>query len=244
MTRAGVCCAWLIAALACSDDDELVVAAHGGHAGHDAGATEGEIPAGCVMLGSGATAHVMCNHGHSFNLRSESMDARARLLAWRGLKDASDAQIMGNGLPEGVRLPAPLTPTLRAELGEQVRLRLLSLGPEMHTFHVHGHVWLEDGLPVDNVALLPADARELVFFAGAGATTPDVRAGTGSWMYHCHVETHAASGMWGMFDVLPVGGGAGLLDEAGVSRSRCRTRRAAPVRRSTSSWSRRRSRWW
>ena len=86
------------------------------------------------------------------------------------------------------------TPTFRARVGELVQWNVLAIGSEHHTFHLHGHRWrAPDGRFVDNVTVGPADTFRIRF-------REDVR---GTWLYHCHVETHIAAGMEGIYRVLP-----------------------------------------
>ena len=41
------------------------------------------------------------------------------------------------------------TPVFRAQVGDRVRWDVMTLGDDFHTFHVHGHRWLRDGVPED-----------------------------------------------------------------------------------------------
>ena len=93
-------------------------------------------------------------------------------------------------------LHAPDAPLLEAYLGENVRFILLATEP--HTFHLHGHPWLlEDGSVVDTF-LSDVDTPH-VFDVPAGGVDQHA----GDWMYHCHINAHVASGMWGIFRVYP-----------------------------------------
>ena len=86
------------------------------------------------------------------------------------------------------------TPRFGAAVGDIVRWRVLSLGREFHTFHVHGHRWVgADGVLTDNIALGP----------GMYATFDWREDAVGSWMYHCHVAEHMEGGMMGYYDVAP-----------------------------------------
>lgn len=173
--------------------------------------TREQVQLGCLPMGEGDEAHVMCNHGHSLSFRSENLYARWQVLQARGATSISEADLMAVGGENN--LPEPLTPLLRASVGERVKIRAISYGPEMHDFHVHGHVWMENSTAVDTHALMPAQVFDgAEFFAGAGATSSTERGGPGDWMYHCHVETHATSGMWGTFRVTSAGDTAGIAE--------------------------------
>ncbi len=163
--------------------------------------TAEQIRFGCMVMGEGAAAHAMCNHGHSLNFRSENLYARHLLEVAAGHPAESEAELM---MGEAHGLPDPLTPVLEARVGERVRIRVVSYGPSMHDFHVHGHVWRDGEWWRDVAPLMPAEVYDgIEFFAGAGAEDPTPRAGPGDWMYHCHVEPHIASGMWGLLRVHP-----------------------------------------
>lgn len=165
-----------------------------------------QVALGCSVMGSGETAHVMCQHGHSLSLRGDPLYERWLYLVDHGVASPTDADLMGSGPVAGTDavLPPPLTLTLRARLGERVRVRVVSYGQQFHTFHLHGHLWLDDGTPTDTHTLGPAEVYDKAeFYAGAGADDPTPRAGVGDWMLHCHVEMHMATGMWGLFRVEP-----------------------------------------
>lgn len=90
-----------------------------------------------------------------------------------------------------------------AAVGESVRWRVINASPdEPHTFHLHGHRWCDrgglidqagscpnGGLPVDNVALLPAQ----------GVTFEFIERSPGEWMYHCHILDHVSDGMFAFY---------------------------------------------
>jgi FtsP/CotA-like multicopper oxidase with cupredoxin domain len=83
------------------------------------------------------------------------------------------------------------TPVFHARVGDLVQWDVLALGDEHHTFHVHGHRWLEHGTPTDVKTIGPAESY--------GIRWREDRAGT--WYYHCHVEAHMANGMIGLYRV-------------------------------------------
>lgn len=160
---------------------------------------------GCVLL----EERVVCNHGHSLGFRSESLRERRLYLESRGVESPDEAIELATDRDGslGTGMPDPVTPVLRARSAETVRLRVVSYGDEVHTFHVHGHVWLdESGSPIDNVDMLPAEVHEATFSAGGGPDpgSPE-RGGPGDWMYHCHVQGHMTSGMWSLLRVMDKG---------------------------------------
>lgn len=100
---------------------------------------------------------------------------------------------------------APHTPVLRANQGERVEFVVIGHGDSMHTFHLHGHRWVDNrtGMPtgpsdasqiIDNKTVGPADSFGFQLIAGE-------RVGPGAWMYHCHVQSHSDLGMAGLFVV-------------------------------------------
>jgi FtsP/CotA-like multicopper oxidase with cupredoxin domain len=85
------------------------------------------------------------------------------------------------------------TPVMRARVGEVVQWDVLAMGSEHHTFHVHGHRWLENGVPRDTKTLGPAESFRIRWREDA----------PGTWLYHCHVEQHMMHGMIGIYRVAP-----------------------------------------
>jgi FtsP/CotA-like multicopper oxidase with cupredoxin domain len=84
------------------------------------------------------------------------------------------------------------TPVFRAKVGETVQWDVMGMGSEHHTFHVHGHRWRStDGVPRDTANVGPAES----FRVRWREQDP------GTWLYHCHVEDHMATGMIGTFMV-------------------------------------------
>ena len=85
------------------------------------------------------------------------------------------------------------TPVMRARVGDLVQWDVLAMGSEHHTFHVHGHRWLENGTPRDTKTLGPAESFRIRWREDA----------PGTWLYHCHVEQHMMMGMIGIYRVFP-----------------------------------------
>lgn len=94
----------------------------------------------------------------------------------------------------------PNTPLLEAFLGEDVEFVVhVPLVAEPHTFHLHGHPWWvpAQGRMVDTFLLRAGETHRFRVDAGS------VDRHAGDWMYHCHVDSHSAGGMWGIFRVYP-----------------------------------------
>jgi manganese oxidase len=86
------------------------------------------------------------------------------------------------------------SPHFRAKVGDLVRWRVISIGREFHTFHVHGHRWTgADGVLTDNINMGP----------GTYATFDWKEDAPGDWLYHCHVPDHMEGGMMGLYSVVP-----------------------------------------
>lgn len=84
------------------------------------------------------------------------------------------------------------TPVFRARVGETVQWDVMGMGSEHHTFHVHGHRWrAPDGAPRDTQNVGPAESFRFRWR----------EEDPGTWLYHCHVEDHMATGMIGTFRV-------------------------------------------
>jgi len=87
------------------------------------------------------------------------------------------------------------TPTLRAKVGQKVRWRVVFLGNDFHTFHIHGHTWISNGRFDDTIVVGP----------GCTLTFDYVEDAPGVWYYHCHVPMHVmAPGMGGMIGLYVV----------------------------------------
>jgi manganese oxidase len=84
------------------------------------------------------------------------------------------------------------TPVFHGKVGDVVQWDVLAIGSDFHTFHVHGHRWLEgDGTPRDTQVIGPAES----FRVRWREDTP------GTWLYHCHVEEHMMNGMIAIYRV-------------------------------------------
>lgn len=88
------------------------------------------------------------------------------------------------------------TPTIHTKVGQRIRWRVVGLGNDFHTFHMHGHTWWFNGRYDDSV----------VFGPGATLTMEYIEdAAPGFWYYHCHVTEHVMGpGMGGMIGLISV----------------------------------------
>ncbi len=83
------------------------------------------------------------------------------------------------------------TPVRHARVGDLVQWDVIALGDDHHTFHVHGHRWMDRGRPRDTQTLGPAESYRVRWRERA----------PGTWLYHCHVESHMMNGMVGIYRV-------------------------------------------
>ena len=83
------------------------------------------------------------------------------------------------------------TPVFTAFTGQLVQWDVMAMGSEHHTFHVHGHRWRERGTAVDTKTVGPAESFRIRWR----------EEDPGTWLYHCHVETHMEQGMIGIYRV-------------------------------------------
>jgi manganese oxidase len=84
------------------------------------------------------------------------------------------------------------TPVFHSKVGDDVQWDVLALGSEHHTFHVHGHRWVApDGTDRDTQTVGPAESFAIRW----------KEKDPGTWLYHCHVETHMMQGMIGIYRV-------------------------------------------
>jgi len=83
------------------------------------------------------------------------------------------------------------TPVFHARVGELVQWDVLDFGDDFHTFHVHGHRWNESRVARDTKTIGPAESFRVRWREDA----------VGTWLYHCHVESHMMNGMIGLYRV-------------------------------------------
>ena len=107
----------------------------------------------------------------------------------------------------GKQTPLWVNPTLLATQDSLVRIHVLGMGDDFHSFHLHAHRWIEhrsdDDLSqasniIDTREIAPLERHVFAVQAGEGV-------GPGDWMYHCHVTEHMHQGMSGLLRVLPGG---------------------------------------
>jgi FtsP/CotA-like multicopper oxidase with cupredoxin domain len=84
------------------------------------------------------------------------------------------------------------TPVFHSRVGDLVQWDVMAMGSEHHTFHVHGHRWkTPSGVDIDTQTVGPAESFRIRWREDA----------PGTWLYHCHVETHMEAGMIGTYQV-------------------------------------------
>lgn len=83
------------------------------------------------------------------------------------------------------------TPVFHSRVGDRVQWDVMAMGDDFHTFHVHGHRWQTADGPRDTRTLGPAESFRVHWTEDA----------PGTWLYHCHVESHMARGMIGLYRV-------------------------------------------
>jgi manganese oxidase len=84
------------------------------------------------------------------------------------------------------------TPVFKSRVGDIVQWDVMAMGSEHHTFHIHGHRWLDaSGIPRDTQTVGPAESFRFRWR----------EEDPGTWFYHCHVEDHMMRGMIGIYRV-------------------------------------------
>jgi len=85
-------------------------------------------------------------------------------------------------------------PAFQGKVGQLQRWRVVSIGGEFHTWHIHGHRWLDgSGQLADSVQLGP----------GMYSTFEFTEDNPGTWLVHCHVPSHMEGGMMAEYVVAP-----------------------------------------
>lgn len=103
------------------------------------------------------------------------------------------------------RRAAPSPHCLIAKVGERIEFVVVGVGDEFHTFHLHGHTWVDNrtGLltsladetrVIDAKTVGPSESFGFQVLAGH-------EVGAGHWMLHCHVQGHSDHGMATFFRV-------------------------------------------
>ncbi len=139
-------------------------------------------------------------HDHATSMHESIVGGMYGMLSIRGKKERLPdrefvvvfAPSMSNGLQSiNSRSFVGNTPVFKARVGELVQWDVMAMGSEHHTFHVHGHRWLNGRRPEDTRTLGPAESFRVRYREDA----------PGTWFYHCHVEDHMARGMIGIYRV-------------------------------------------
>ncbi len=106
----------------------------------------------------------------------------------------------------------PDTAPIAVEEGERVKLRLINVGEEMHSMHLHGHTMLvthRDGYPlpapfkVDTIGIMPGERYDVIV----------VMDNPGMWAFHDHVGLNVMNDMHspgGMFTCMAYDGFHGI----------------------------------
>src|SRR5581483_6838209 len=94
------------------------------------------------------------------------------------------------------RRAGPAIDPMAIAQGEKLRIRLINLGNLVHAMHLHGQsfkVIATDGNPVPEAAQLTKDTVNIApgerYDLEVDGNNPGV------WMFHCHINNHAANGM-------------------------------------------------
>jgi hypothetical protein len=104
----------------------------------------------------------------------------------------------------------PDTQPMRVKQGDVMRIRLIGAGDEVHSIHIHGHVFqifAKDGHPLpapidaDTILIGPGERYDLIIKAD----------NPGLWMVHDHVDRHTVNGN------KPMGGIMTAIEYAEVS---------------------------
>lgn len=137
-------------------------------------------------------------------------------MAERGFDSEGDAPywiMNGHGMPGGeaalehlfhekgagavLAALGPVVPTMKAKLGEPIRLNVVNIGDAVHSFHLHAFT----AYTVDHDANQPLPAQVLGLVPGEADRLVVVPTQPGLWLYHCHVVSHADGGMIGVMIV-------------------------------------------
>ena len=86
-------------------------------------------------------------------------------------------------------------PAFTANVGEEMRVHVINIGDQIHSFHAHNVNHISEGALQGR--MWPANLLPLV--PGAADTLRLTYTKPGLWLFHCHVVNHADAGMIGVF---------------------------------------------
>ena len=89
------------------------------------------------------------------------------------------------------------------EAGERVRVTLINDTMMAHPIHLHGHFFELTHAPAGH-----GPRKHTVTVLPGGKVSWDFTADAGDWAFHCHMLYHMHAGMFQVFSVRPLGGGA------------------------------------
>jgi manganese oxidase len=152
-----------------------------------------------VLHARGDSAGVWPYHDHSPSMEDSIAGGMYGAMSIRGRRErAPDREFVVEFAPMGQfqtidgRAFVGNTPVFTARVGQTVQWDVLAMGDAHHTFHVHGHRWrTANGTPEDTRTLGPAESFRVRWREHA----------PGTWLYHCHVESHMMLGMIGLYRV-------------------------------------------
>ena len=145
------------------------------------------------------SAGVWPYHDHSPSMDRSLLGGMYGMLSIRGRREpAPDREFVVVFAPMGQfqtidgRAFVGNTPVFTARVGQRVQWDVMAIGSEHHTFHVHGHRWrTAGGVSRDTQTVGPAESFKVTWR----------EEDPGTWLYHCHVESHMMAGMIGIYRV-------------------------------------------
>ena len=169
-----------------------------GFSGRDADVKPGKTWTYRLRAGNDS-AGVWPYHDHSPSMDESLMGGMYGMLSIRGRHEpAPDREFVVVFAPMGRfqtidgRAFVGNTPVFTSRVGQRVQWDVMAIGSEHHTFHVHGHRWRDAaGTPRDTQTVGPAESFKISWR----------EKDPGTWLYHCHVESHMMAGMIGIYQV-------------------------------------------
>ena len=112
-----------------------------------------------------------------------------------GGEHALEAAFLAGGFDAVAAQLNKTVPAISAKTGEEMRVSVINIGDQMHSFHAHSvnHI-SEQAMPG---RIWPANLLPPV--PGAADTLRFTFTKPGLWLFHCHVVSHADAGMIGLF---------------------------------------------
>src|SRR3990172_2060569 len=168
-------------------------------AGEPAGTVPG--PTLTAKVGERLVVHVKNNldivhsfHTHFTNYDIESDGSQANVISGKGagamIPPGGEGTYAQGGFDAVAAQLNKTVPAISAKTGEEMRVHVINIGDQVHSFHAHNVSHISEGVLQGR----PWPANLLPLIPGAADTLRFTFTKPGLWLFHCHVVNHADNG--------------------------------------------------